>query len=165
MIDFDKYGNLIPYDIIDADLPLFKKCFVDDMKNKTHRTQLFIDYLAYNTKLIKVIQSDYWQWVNGSFVTKALIPNDIDFVSFINYNVVEEYETQLKDYVYPLSKVNHHVDAYVVKVYPSEHKSFMLYKSDYLYWMHQFLKTKPNKQGKQSDKGFVKIVMNYEGIQ
>ena len=82
MIEFDKYGNLVPYDIIPTTLPDIEKYFVNQMKNKDHRFQLFSSYLKYTQQLTQLINTDYYQWINGSFVTKSLKPNDIDFISF-----------------------------------------------------------------------------------
>lgn len=162
MIEFDKYGNLLPYDVVDTNLSLFDNYFVKEMKNKEHRYELYKFYINYIKRLNELITQSYFQWINGSFVTKKIKPNDIDLVSFIDYRIVEKYEPELKSFIYPLSKSIHNVDAYIVKVYPSEHEKHKLYKSDSLYWMHQFLKTKPNKQGKQMNKGFIKIDMSHE---
>lgn len=162
MIEFDKYGNLLPYDIVDANLLLFEKYFVKEMRNKEHRHELYNYYIDYIKRLNELITQNYFQWINGSYVTKELKPNDIDLVSFIDYKIVEKFELELKSFIYPLSKSIYNVDAYIVKVYPSDHEKYKLYKSDSLYWLHQFLKTKPNKQGKQMNKGFIKIDMSHE---
>jgi len=164
MIEFDKHGNLFPYDVIETDLCTFEMHFVDEMRNKDHRHHLFSAYLNYIKHLNKIITNDYFQWINGSFVTKAFKPNDIDLVSFINFKVIEKYQAKLKSFVYPFSKSTFNVDAYIVKTYPSDHKNYNFEKSDTLYWMHQFLKTKPNQQGRQTSKGFIKIDMSYEKI-
>ena len=164
LITFDKYGNLIPYDVVESSLREFEKHFVEEIRNSKHRSQLFNAYTDYIQKLNKIIGNDYFQWVNGGFVTKALKPNDIDVVSFIDHRIVEKHETELKSFFYPLSKSVHYVDAYIVKTYSAEHLKYKLFKSDNLYWMHQFLKTRPNRAGRQLNKGFIKIDMRHEKL-
>jgi hypothetical protein len=162
MIEFDKYGNLFPYEIVETDLITVEKHFVGGMRNKNYRHQIFDNYLKYITELNKLIDGNYFQWINGSFVTKKLRPNDIDIVSFCDYRLVEKVKSEIKFLMYPFSKSKYEVDAYIVKTYPFDHKSHKFYESDKLYWLHQFLKTKPNKQGRQMNKGFLKIDMNHE---
>lgn len=165
MIEFDNYGNLLPYDIVSTNLIIFERCFVNEMRNKEHRKQIFINYTEYVTQLNSLITNNYYQWINGSFVTKAFKPNDIDFVSFIDYKIAEKYKTELNFFMYPFSKTIYNVDAYIVKVYPQDHRNYRFSHADNLYWLRQFLKTKPNKQGIQMNKGFIKIDMSHEKFQ
>lgn len=165
LIAFDKYGNLTPYDIVESNLCEFEKYLVNEMKNNKHRYQLYSSYTNYIQKLNKIIGKDYYQWLNGSFVTKTAKPNDIDVVSFIDHSIVEKYDSEINSFFYPLSKSIHNVDAYIVKTYPNEHSKYKFFKSDNLYWMHQFLKTKPNRAGKLVNKGFIKIDMCHEKLQ
>lgn len=165
MIEFDRYGNLLPYEIVSTNLHTFETCFVNEMRNKEHRKQIFTNYIEYITQLNSLITNNYFQWINGSFVTKALSPNDIDLVSFIDYKIVQKHTSELNFFMYPFSKTIYNVDAYVVIVYPQDHKNYRFYHADNLYWLHQFLKTKPNKQGIQRNKGFIKIDMSHEKLQ
>jgi len=164
LIEFDKYGNLLPYDIVETYLFTLEKHFVAGMRNKEHRHLLFTSYIKYVKQLNEIISNDYYQWINGSFVTRAFKPNDIDLVSFIDYRTVEKHQSGLKSFAYPVSKAVYDVDAYIVKTYPTDHKNAKFVKSDTLYWMHQFLKTKPDRQGRQMNKGFIKINMSHEKI-
>lgn len=75
---------------------------------------------------------------------------------------MEKHKTELNFFMYPFSKTIYNVDAYIVKVYPEGHRNYRFYQADYLYWLHQFLKTKPNKHGIQMNKGFIKIDMSHE---
>jgi hypothetical protein len=164
LIEFDKYGNLLPYDIVETDLFTFERHFVAGMRNKEHRHLLFTSYLKYVKQLNEIISNDYYQWINGSFVTRAFKPNDVDLVSFIDFRTVEKHQSGLKSFAYPISKAVYDVDAYIVKTYSADHKNAKFAKSDNLYWMHQFLKTKPDRQGRQMNKGFIKINMSHEKI-
>ncbi len=163
-IVFDKYGNLTPYEIIETDLQTFQNNFVSDMDNSEHRQKLFDDYMKYTTDLIKIVSNSFYQWIDGSYVTLKHTPKDIDMVSFIGYNRIKGNEEKLKNFLYPLSKEIYNVDAYIVKTYPDNDKSRIFSKSDRLYWLHHFQKTRPNKKGEKKYKGFIKIDLSHENI-
>ncbi len=82
--EFDKNGHLVPYDIIETSVHELKLYFVDNMKERELRNSLFEGYMNYNSKLMSLIKCNYVQWIDGSFVTKTLKPNDVDMVTFIN---------------------------------------------------------------------------------
>lgn len=80
-MEFYRYGNLLPYDIVDANLLLFEKHFVNEMRNKEHRKDLYKYYIAYIKSLNELITQHYFQWINGSFVTKNVKPDDIGYIN------------------------------------------------------------------------------------
>lgn len=162
MIEFDKYGNLVPYDIIEMEINPFKKVFIDEMRNKNHREALFNSLQDYTMQIMNIIKTGCHQWINGSFVTRTLKPQDIDVVTFIDNQVFNEQEKALIPFTYPSSKMEYNVDGYLVKTYAKNEENYNLFKSDALYWMHQFLKTRPNRKGQQFNKGFIKIFRDYE---
>ncbi len=59
MIEFDKMGSLIPFDIVSTNLLLFETCFVDEMRNKEHRKRIFTNYIEYVTQLNSLITNNY----------------------------------------------------------------------------------------------------------
>ena len=95
---------------------------------------------------------------------KRLLPKDIDLVSFIDYRLVKGNEEKLTEFLYPLSKEIYNVDAYIVKTYPDNDKNQIFSKSDTLYCLHHFQKTRPNKKGEKQYKGFIKIDLSHENI-
>ena len=161
-IEFDRNGCLIPYDIIEMPLQFVKHCFVDSMKEKEHRAEIFNNFIEYNKILSSIIKTDYVQWINGSFVTKKIKPNDIDLVTFIDYAIVKQYKTELEQMVFPFSFKSFNVDAYIVRIFNEVHEKYAHSLSDTLYWMHHFSKTKPDKRNRQFSKGFIKINFRYE---
>lgn len=161
---FDNNGNLTPYEIIETDLKTFQTYFVGNMENTEHRKKLFDAYLKYTTDLSKIVSNLFYQWINGSYVTQKHTPRDIDLVSFIDYRQVKNKETELKNFLYPLSKEIYNVDAYIVKTYPQDDKNQIFSKSDTLYWQHHFQKTRPNKKGEKRYKGFIKIDLSHENL-
>jgi len=164
IINFDKNGNIMPYEVIEIDLTTFQTYFVDNMDNSEHRSKLFQDYLKYTTGLNKIVSNSFFQWINGSFVTLKNTPKDIDLVSFIDFQLIEKYQQEFENFVYPLSKEIYNVDAYIVKLYPDNNKNLVFSKSDTLYWFHHFQKTRPNKNGEKFYKGFIKIDLSHENL-
>jgi len=114
--------------------------------------------------LCKIVSNQFFQWINGSFVTKKHTPRDIDLVSFVDYQLADKYKRELNNFVYPLSRENYNMDAYIVKLYPNDNKNLVFSKSDTSYWFHHFQKTKPNKNGEKFYKGFIKIDLSHESI-
>lgn len=163
-IDFDNYGNLSPYEVIETDLQSFQLFFVEKMENVEHRDKLFQDYLNYTKVLSKLVSNQFFQWINGSFVTQKNKPRDIDVASFIDYQLIEKSQQELSAYLYPLSREIYNVDAYIVKMYPDNDMKAVYSKSGTLYWFHHFQKTKPNKNGEKYYKGFVKIDLSHEKL-
>ena len=163
-MNFDRLGNLTPYEIIETDLKTFQNCFVNEMENFKHRDKLFQDYLNYTKKLCKIVTNHFFQWINGSFVTQKNTPKDIDLVSFIDFRLVEKYQHQLKNMIYPISKAEYNMDAYIVKLYPENDKNVVFSKSDSLYWFHHFQKSRANKAGEKFYKGFIKIDLSHENL-
>jgi hypothetical protein len=90
-MNFDNFGHLTPYEIIEIDLKTFQCDFVDKMANAIHRNKLFQNYLNYTNDLCKIVSKQYFQWINGSFVTLKNTPRDIDIVSFIDYRFIEKH--------------------------------------------------------------------------
>ena len=68
MLQFDKQGYLKPYQPIETDLVTFERIFA----NNKVRQLLFKEYLTYLDDLNKIIPNGFFQWIDGSFVTKNL---------------------------------------------------------------------------------------------
>jgi len=78
-------------------------------------------------------------------------------VSFVSYKELAYDVHKLDNFKYPFSINNFGVDAYIVLVYPEDHKNYPLYISDRLYWMELFDKTKRNRSGIKNPKGFLEL--------
>lgn len=159
MLSFDSNGLLIPDHNIQSDIEEFEKIFVADIQSVS-RNDLFDNYINYSNSLKTLLNGGrFTQWIDGSFVTKKANPNDIDLVTFIDFNVAETFRNELKDYKYPFSMDIFGVDAYLVKVFPPGHRNYLLYQSDRIYWMDLFSKTARNRIGNRLKKGFLEINM------
>ncbi|MCU0470728.1 MAG: hypothetical protein MUF58_19245 [Arcicella sp.] len=157
-MEFDPQGNLFPYKVLEIDLDRFEEIFVTNFENSETRKLLFQNYLAYIEKLKNEISNTFYQWIDGSFVTMKLNPNDIDVVSFLNHEIYENSLTQLAELQGHKLKKEQHLDCYFVKEYPIEHKNYeIITKYDSVEWFHLFSKTRINRNGKRFSKGIIQI--------
>ena len=146
ILEFDKRGYLQPSEAIELDLSDFKDTFVFN----TRREGLFDAYLNF-MKLLEDSQiNSLYQWINGSFTSKKLYPNDIDIVIFLNKDVYDKQIDVLREMKY---KVKPQIDAYFVKVYEENSQDYNVYtKSDRLRWHHLFSRDRA-----KAAKGYIQI--------
>ncbi len=148
MILFDEFGYLTPYDVQKITLKDFEENFAINENRKI----LLMEYKAFieNLKLLGII--NFYQWIDGSFVTKKIAPKGIDVVSFIETVEFKKNEKELL----LLSKMFQNIDCYFVEVFSNEDKKYFITQTDTSYWYHLFQGTrKPRVK-----KGFVQI--NFE---
>lgn len=99
------------------------------------------------------------QWINGSFVSSLKNPKDIDFVTFIDYDLRKEYESDLKLFEANQANSRYQVDAYIITVFPKGHEKVFLFESDKSYWTERFSFTRRNlRTGRKYPKGFLEII-------
>jgi len=153
MLNFDSRGYLKPNkNLASSSKELFDE-FVKKIQN-AQRQQLYDNYIQYSNDLKKACGGiELTQWVDGSFVTKKNIPNDIDVVTFIDFNI----SCDLSKFVYPESIEKYNVDGYIVIVYPRKHPKIALYMGDWGYWMDRFDKTRRNRARNRYPKGFLEV--------
>ena len=157
-MEFDPQGNLFPHKVIEIDLEEFEKIFITNFPNSESRNRLFQNYLSYIQKIKDEIDSTFYQWIDGSFVTSKLNPNDIDLVTFINFEFYENNLSKLTDLQGHNLKKEQNLDCYFVKEYPIEHKNYeIITKYDSVEWFHLFSKTRVNRNGKRYSKGIIQI--------
>jgi hypothetical protein len=150
MIQFDNRGFLKPNAAIETDFRTFEETFVFN----PHRQQLFEQYLNYLNELKKIVKTPFEQWIDGSFVSKKPIPNDIDILSFIPSPIYSLEETRLYE-LKQNSKPT--IDAYYICQFPENHRRFVETNGDYYYWLNQFTKDR-----RKNSKGFIKILFDNE---
>lgn len=157
MIEFDNKGFLIPDDAIPSTLQEFEQVFVKQMPTE-QRKQHFESYLNYSKELKNLCGGiELIQWIDGSFVTKKENPNDIDLVTFLDFESTKSIHHLLENFKEPLSKTVYGVDAYIVYTYSKEHKKYFFQQSDTAYWIDRFTKTRVNNKGQKFSKGFLEI--------
>jgi hypothetical protein len=148
MIQFDAKGYLKPASPIEVNLKTIEEAFVFN----PHRQQLFEHYIAYLNELRSITDVPFEQWIDGSFVSKKLQPNDIDILTFVpnqiytaNDGVLYELKQQSKP----------QIDAYYICTFPENHSKFAETRGDYFYWINQFIKDR-----QKNSKGFIKIIID-----
>lgn len=158
MLQINSKGYLTPNKNIETTVEEFKLEFVTNFIDKEQRLSLFNYFIKYSKDLKSILKNnELIQWIDGSFVTKKNNPNDIDVVTFIDFDIFEKYEKKLKSFVYPDSISKYNVDGYIVVTYPRTHSKHPLYMGDWAYWMDRFDKTRRNRAGNRYPKGFVEI--------
>jgi hypothetical protein len=145
MIQFDEFGYLKPHDIQEITLKDFEETFVINENRKV----LFTEYEVFIENLKSLGINNFYQWIDGSFVTKKISPKDIDVVSFIETKEFKKNEKELL----LLSKMFQGIDCYFVEVFSGDDKKYFITQTDTSYWFHLFQGTrKPRVK-----KGFVQI--------
>ena len=155
MLKFNRLGYLVPNKPIRSSVDELQKTFVVEYSS-VERSKLFDEYMRY-TKDLKALceNTQLHQWINGSFVTRSKArPNDIDMVTFIDADILQNIKKELTPFVYPNSKKNYPgVDAYIVEV------NNKMINHDKAYWLHQFDSTTRNvRTGRKLPKGFLEII-------
>ena len=158
-MEFDELGYLTPYKVIETDLETFESIFVSNFQHSDRRKMLFQNYLSYTNDFKNQISKNFYQWIDGSFVTSKLNPTDIDIVTFLNAENYEKNSLKLVNFQGSRLKKEQELDCYFVKEYPVEHKNYeLITRFDSLYWLDLFSKTKPDyKTGKKYSKGIIQI--------
>ena len=161
MIELNQKGLIVPdYNVSSTVLEL-ATVFVKD-RATSRRTTLFGGYLDYTNDLCACLGDiPFTQWIDGSFTTAEQHPHDIDIVTFLNFDVIDQLGAALNPFKYPES-FRYGMDAYLVRVFPPEHRLFALYIGDRAYWLDRFTKTERNRRGIVYRKGFLELIYQHE---
>lgn len=158
-IEFDEYGYLKPYELIEIDIETLEEIFIKAFRASKTRNELFINYVSFlDAFQVEVVASEFIQWINGSFVTKKLNPQDLDIVTLIDN---QTYKLKEKEITYFQSiefyqKTN--MDCYFLRVYPENDPKYIRTKSDLAYWENQFSFIRKSRiLGKPPRKGFIQL--------
>jgi len=80
LLTFDSHGCLIPYQAIRASQQLVERVFATNQ----HRHELWVQFVDFRQQLTKQNVPVFVIWINGSFTTQKMHPNDIDIVCFVD---------------------------------------------------------------------------------
>jgi hypothetical protein len=158
MLTFNQHGYLVPADVIEIDMATFEKFFLFN----EHRQRIFQSYLLFLESIQALGMGDFYQWIDGSFTSLKVNPNDIDLVTFVDFVQYEIHEDTLYKLRQDFQKKG--VDAYFVAIYPKEHEDYSLFLNyDYDFW-HKFTRDfkKEMRLKKPFKKGFIKIHFQHE---
>jgi len=119
----------------------------------TRRGKIWLAYQNYLNDLRQIIgtETNFFQWLDGSFIGKKVNPSDLDMVTFLSETVFSTYEKQLEKLTKPLVAMGYgeYLDAYIV---PQEQEHL-------IYWEANFsrIKNEKNKLPQPLKKGFIQI--------
>jgi hypothetical protein len=137
MLQFDEFGFLNPNDIIISNLDEFRNTFVFNEQ----RASLFGTYLEFLDELGKLDLGPFFQWVDGSFVTKKPLPRDIDMITFVDSKAHKLKNSRLQ---FLKEKYKYYgIDAYFEASYPENHPFYPKYLYQHDYWFKLYSSTKP----------------------
>jgi hypothetical protein len=153
MIDFNSRGYITPPEAIDVDFDTFKQTFVVN----NHRQVIFDEYQTFLASLKNLQIEPFFQWINGSFTTQKPHPNDIDVVTFIDFEAKEQHQDFLN--ALKSESLPRKIDAYFVATYPENHPQFLNAKADKLDFYHKFVRDwkQERRKGQKLLKGFVQL--------
>jgi hypothetical protein len=151
-MEFDKNGNLYPYSVIETDLETFEKMFVSDFTFSLTRKRIFENYLIYLENLKESVNTGFFQWIDGSFVTNKKDPKDIDFVTFLDFGLYREHEKAISKLLSLRYDTKNGTDGYFVETFPDTHKGYNNFQMDRIEWLHTFGTSRTNQ-----NKGIIQL--------
>ncbi len=160
-LGFDERGNLKPYKINEISLIEFEATFVNQFISQSTRKDLFHNYRNYLNGIQDLLKNDFFQWIDGSFITQKVNPKDIDFISFIHFEDYKESKEVIEKKFSPQkARELYEVDAYIVPIFPETHPMYFCFQSDKAYWENLFGRTRINRAKKRFEKGIIQINFN-----
>jgi len=157
-LSFNIRGNLKPYKVNTISIENFQETFVNTFQNNAKRKELHQYYQIYVEQLKRLVKEDFYQLIDGSFVSSKKNLKDIDIVTILNYQDYEENKVMLEEeYASFAGRKKYNIDGYILPNYPKEHKNYIFTKSDLIYWRNLFGTTKVNRVKKQYKNGIIQI--------
>ncbi len=138
-IRFDDKGNIYPYEIIELEFKSFQDKFVIGFGGSSTRQNIYEKYLVYIADFYKEIVTRWLQWVNCSFTTNKIDPNDIDLVNLIAAEIFAVKNMEIAKFLTKYgSKDLYNVDGYCIPVYKENDERYELTKEYMKYWKKWF---------------------------
>ncbi len=148
----------MPYNRTVLSLEEFEAFFVVDFPLSSKRKEIFANYKSYLEAFQQEISSNFTQWLDGSFITQKVSPKDLDFVTLLDFEIANSKSELLRSKLLKQGAMDFFgLDAYLVEVFPENHKNHFITQSDLAYWNNWFSRTSENRVGKSFPKGFIEI--------
>jgi hypothetical protein len=158
-LSFDIRGHLIPHDLIDADWDTFVQNFILPFSENSTRHSIVSEFEHFVNEIKNRLKNDFEIWINGSFTTIKENPKDIDVVFHVPYQDVSD---DLKTFISTNQKNKESkIDAYLVEIFPINHKNYVFCDTDTKYWLSQFGTTAPNRRKERFSKGIIKMIIRH----
>lgn len=96
-MDFDSFGNAMP-GIHQVNLSEFEEIFVLSFKKSSKREQIYSNFIKFfNLQILNKYRTVISKlWIDGSFSTAKVEPNDIDGIIFLKFSNDEEYHLAME---------------------------------------------------------------------
>lgn len=156
-MEFDVFGHLFPYEVIQSDLITFEAVFVTASPASQTRNQIYEAFTTYMGQLREVVGEGFFVWVDGSFVTRKLNPRDIDFVTFLDFDLYAKHEVNLEALRQLRFERGSLTDGFFVKVYPQNHPNRKFYELDRAEWLFDFGRSRTRHNTPFRNKGLVEL--------
>ncbi|WP_116109415.1 DUF6932 family protein [Lewinella sp. IMCC34191] len=159
-MNFDQKGLLRPPEKLTIDRDQLLEVFVKAFGEDSTRLGIYENYLEYTTLFSQTITEAFAQWIGGSFTTEKQNPRDLDLVTLCSQQDLLNHQDLLT------AKFDHNnwkakgVDAYLVGVRTRDAPDYPLYRSDCVYWIHQFSTTRKDRRGRKHSRGFIELIFN-----
>lgn len=123
---FDALGNPIPPMLQAMAFSEFEQSHVTEHPTSLTRAQIFSRYQHYLRDFRTAIGVSFSQWVDGSFTTSKLDPQDIDVINFVPFEAASDQQiVELAKFKKSGgSREEYQVDAHIVQVYPADDRRF-----------------------------------------
>ena len=154
---FNSRGFIMPYKKIESSVAEIEEVFVKPFPQSETRQLIFENYLDYLDEFQRLVTPDFTNWLDGSFMSKKLNPNDLDFVAFIDYRVYERKEEQIFRIVEKYGYLK--LDNYVSQIFPISHPRHAETEQFKRYWTELFGSSRRDPETNvQLPQGFIEIV-------
>jgi hypothetical protein len=158
---FDIHGNLVPYELHTVSLTELEDEFVLPFESSITRRDIVSGHNNYIIELFQVLEHNFFQWLDGSFVTQKIDPNDIDVINFIYYSdATNDKVNSLRKFLtgFGNPKNEFRVDGYIVPVYEPTDPRFSITQAKYNEWRLFFGKDRNN-----NPKGILQLNLTNNG--
>ena len=145
MINFDKNGNIEPYNVIESSVDVLQKYFTFN----NHRKDIFDEYLIFCNTLKLMGIKTFYQFIDGSFITRKVLPKDIDVVTFLEANFFNQNAVKLLNLRDDFSRIG----CFFVPNYQSEERNYFVTQFGLFEWEQLF-----NTDHEYNPKGILKII-------
>lgn len=140
MIEFNEYGNPQPPGILESSFAEFQSTFVENFNHSQTRRVIFDSYESYVNDFKSEVSSAFRNWIDGSYTTTKLDPNDINLVNIVAYSDELNQKDQIiaKFLTHGGSKERYSVDGYFIQVYPTDDPRYAITQHWLDYWLNWF---------------------------
>ena len=155
-------GELLPPGIHRATFVEFETIFVTGIASSRTRLPIYRGYRRFHDDLVDLDVGTH-QWINGSYVTTKVDPNDIDLVTHCDGKRLDNLSPQTQRIVRELfdrdlARARYTCHSFCVPHYPKGHPKYDGVQSSIEYWRNWFGRTRQS-----VPKGFVEIDLSNGG--